>query len=133
MTIKRNFSSTLSIALLLFITQLILNGCAIQKKIVPVGKPSVSGPTGNLLLEAEQEMQYARYEKAEILAERALRIEPHNPGTWQLMGRIQSALNNYSEAIQFYNKSNSLAGNDMQLIKQNRIFIEAANKKMVKN
>ncbi len=130
--IKKNLLR-LPLALLLIGTLIMVNGCAVEKRTVPgVSPPSLPSPAENLLHEADEELQHRRYDKAEILAERALRMEPQNPIIWQLMGRIKHAMNNHSQAVQFYKKSNSMAGKNSELREQNMLYIEEAYRKMGK-
>ena len=71
-------------------------------------------------------MQKEDYKRAEMLLERALRVEPKNGWYWHAMGRVQYAQGSYAQAIQFCLKSNSMAGRDADLKRNNRLLLKKA-------
>jgi predicted Zn-dependent protease len=87
------------------------------------------GPAQAIFRDAEQAMQKGQYKQAEILLERALRIEPRNAWYWHAMGRVQYEQGSFDQAMQFCLKSNSLAGKDTDLKLQNRLLLEKVQKK----
>lgn len=82
-----------------------------------------TGPAKALYLNAEQALTRGEWEQAEMLIERALRIEPRNPHYWYTLARIKYAQGDSSQAIQLCRKSTSLAGGEPQLIELNSRLI----------
>ena len=72
-----------------------------------------------LLVSAEQQRSAGDPEAAENSLERALRIEPRNAMLWSRLADIRFAQSDYQQAIQLAAKSNTLAGSDEQLRRQN--------------
>jgi hypothetical protein len=85
-----------------------------------------TGPAKALYLNAEQALTRGEREQAEMLIERALRIEPRNPHYWHTLARIKFAQGDYPQAIQLCRKSTSLAGGEPQLIELNNRLIRQA-------
>jgi tetratricopeptide (TPR) repeat protein len=85
-----------------------------------------TGPAKALYLNAEQALARGEREQAEMLIERALRIEPRNPHYWHTLARIKYAQGDSSQAIQLCRKSTSLAGGEPQLIELNNRLIQQA-------
>jgi tetratricopeptide (TPR) repeat protein len=71
-------------------------------------------------------MGKGKYDRAEMLLNRALRIEPRNGWYWHAMGRAKFAGGAYEQAIQFCLKSNNLAGNDQELKRSNQALLQRA-------
>lgn len=124
------------VAGLLFAVNLLLHGCA---AITPVREPVVDKPsppvqegtaTGTLLASAQQAVQAGQFNRAEMTLERALRVEPRNARLWHEMARVKYGQEDYSQAVQFCLKANSLAGRDFALIKQNWLLMSRAYAKM---
>lgn len=88
-----------------------------------------TGPARTLYLDAEQALARGEREQAEMLVERALRIEPRNPHYWYTLARIKYAQGDYPQAIQLCRKSTSLAGGQPQLIELNSRLIRQAEAK----
>lgn len=92
--------------------------------------PPPAGRVGTLLLNANQAMQAGHFGRAELQLERALRLAPREPQLWQAMARLRFAQGNYAQAVQFCLKSNSLAGRNGALRRQNWLLLEKAYLKM---
>jgi Tfp pilus assembly protein PilF len=67
-----------------------------------------------------------QFSKAEMILERALRVEPRNARLWHEMAQVKYGQKEYGQAVQFCIKSNSLAGKDNGLIQQNWLLMEKA-------
>ncbi len=126
---------------LMFLAMVLLNGCAPIRPIPPPGpeispppppveyKP-VSGPAAALYLEADKALQAGRYDAAEMLLERALRIEPRNPHYWYTMAQLKYRQGRYPETVQFCLKAESLAGKNSPLAPRNRELLQQAQRAM---
>ena len=86
------------------------------------------GPAQSLFRDAEQAIRKGQFKRAEMLLERALRVEPRNGWYWHAMGRVQYEQGSFDQARQFCLKSNSLAGRDTDLKQQNRLLLEKVRK-----
>ena len=127
------------LAVLLFAVA-ILNGCAAPRKTaVPIpgaetpppaveSKP-VAGPAAALFHEAEEARQAGRLAEAEMLLERALRIEPRNPHYWHGLAQVKYRQEKYRETVQFCLKVESLAAKQPQLIARNKELLRQAKNK----
>lgn len=131
-----------------------LHGCAVQEPVKqPAGpaadssSPAASAPTpapepvalprresvpvpeegkaaGTLLANARQNVRAGKFNQAEMMLERALRLEPRNARLWHEMAQVKYGQKDYGQVIQFCIKSNSLAGKDYGLIRQNWLLME---------
>jgi tetratricopeptide (TPR) repeat protein len=99
-----------------------------EEVIGPELKPQ-KGPAHTLFREAEESIQKGDYKRAEILLERALRVEPRNGWYYHVMGRVRYAQGSYEQAIQFCLKSDSMAGGDSDLKRNNRLLLKKASGK----
>ena len=95
---------------------------------VPVPKEGKAAAT--LLVGARQNLRVGQFAKAEMMLERALRLEPRNARLWQEMGQVKYGQKDYRQAVQFCIKSKSLAGKDRALIRQNWLLMEKAYLKL---
>ena len=101
----------------------------VQKEVVaPELKPQ-KGPAHILYQNAALALQKGDSAQAEMLLERALRIEPRNGWYWNAMGRVKYAQGASAQAIQFWKKSNSLAGKDAELTGNNNLLLNKASGK----
>jgi Tfp pilus assembly protein PilF len=91
-----------------------------------VPAPQEGKAAGALLASARQQVRAGDFSQAEIILERALRVEPRNARLWHEMAQVKYAQQNYSQAVQFCIKSNSLAGKDYNLTQQNWLLMEKA-------
>ncbi len=72
-----------------------------------------------LFEEGQKHLRAGNLDKAEMIIERALRIEPNNGYYWYAMAEAKYRQNKHSQAAQFAYKSKSLAKGDPQLLKLN--------------
>ncbi len=73
-------------------------------------KAAQPGPAAGLYNEAEKALAAGRAGDAEILLERALRIEPRNPLYWYTLARAKFNQRLYAETIQLCRKVETLLG-----------------------
>jgi tetratricopeptide (TPR) repeat protein len=95
-----------------------------RRESVPVAEEGKAA--GALLAGARQQVRAGEFSQAEIMLERALRVEPRNARLWHEMAEVKYAQKDYGQAVQFCIKSNSLAGKDYNLIQQNWLLMEKA-------
>jgi len=76
---------------------------------------STRGPAYSLWLQAEQARAEKDFRRAEMLLERALRIEPVNGWYWYGMGRVQLEAGKKEKARQFLLKAKSCSTIDRDL------------------
>jgi len=120
--------------MILLVFSCVITSCAMQKRTgVPIfrGEPQEQvqlppGQTGILLANANEAMQAGQLDKAEMHLERALRLSPRDPQLWHGMARIRYEQGNYGQAVQFCLKSNSLAGKNGAIVRQNWLLAEQA-------
>ncbi|MFH2122242.1 MAG: tetratricopeptide repeat protein [Pseudomonadota bacterium] len=91
---------------------------------VPVAEEGKAA--GTLLAGARQNVRTGRFSQAEMMLERALRLEPRNARLWHEMAQVKYGQKDFGQVVQFCIKSNSLAGKDYGLIQQNRLLMEKA-------
>jgi Tfp pilus assembly protein PilF len=91
---------------------------------VPV--PDEGKAAGTLLASARQSLRSGQFNQAEMMLERALRVEPRNARLWHEMAQVKYSLKDYEQVVQLCKKSNSLAGKDYGLIQQNWQLMERA-------
>ncbi len=109
---------------------LLLNGCSVPKRTVYQPEPERDSPARTLLADAEQSLRTGKINQAEMHIERALRVDPGNGELWHFMATIKDKQGNYSQAVQFCLKSNSLAGANNSLTRRNWLLIENAYSRM---
>lgn len=102
--------------------QPIPQGAPEQKAALPLP----AGQTGVLLASANKSMEAKQFDKAEMQLERALRLAPRDPQLWHAMALVRFGQANYAQAVQFCLKSNSLAGKNRALLRQNWLLLEKA-------
>jgi tetratricopeptide (TPR) repeat protein len=95
-----------------------------SRESVPV--PAEGKAAGALLASARQNVRAGEFSQAEIILERALRVEPRNARLWHEMAQVKYSQKDYAQAVQFCIKSNSLAGKDYTLMQQNWLLMEKA-------
>lgn len=126
---------------LMLSAMVLLNGCAPVRPIPPpspeISQPPppveykpVTGPAAALYHEAEKALQAGRYDAAEMLLERALRIEPQNSHYWYTMAEVKYRQGRYPETVQFCLKAESLAGKKSPLAPRNRELLQQAQRAM---
>lgn len=152
-----SFRNTLSLCLLLLVGSLLFTSCAVQNErvqrppsVVTEGRviseepatpreekaveeetaPPPHGVAASLQKTAGESLSAGRFSQAEILVERALRLEPRNPELWHMMGRVKAGQNNPTQTVQFCLKSNSLAAGNPALTRRNWLLMEKAYQDM---
>lgn len=117
----------------------LVNGCAPLRPVVPIEQPPppppleykpVVGPAAALYGEAETALMAGRLVEAEMLLERALRIEPRNAHYWHSMAQVKFGRGQYAETVQFCRKAESLGARQPQLLARNRELLWQAQKAM---
>lgn len=88
----------------------------------------VTGKAAAIYNQAEKAMQAGNYPSAELLLERALRIEPRNGHYWYSLGLAKFRQKQYAQAVQFCLKAESLAGSQPGLIARNQVLLTHAKK-----
>ncbi len=88
--------------------------------------PEEGKAAGNLLASARKSLRSGQLNQAEMILERALRVEPRNARLWHEMAQVKYSLKDYEQVVQLCKKSNSLAGKDYGLIQQNWQLMEKA-------
>lgn len=91
-----------------------------KKPAVPASRAAVL----DLLAQSKSAIEQYKYDEAESLLKRALRIEPGNAWLWHNMAVIKFYQEDYQQAIQQAMKSNNLSKNNEQL--------DIANGKIIK-
>ena len=150
---RRRPSPPLPLLLLVF---LVLPSCAVQHPIqrpgtpvpierqgvpVPIERPEASvpiqpspsvqsGPAHSHYAKANEALASGHPDQAEMLLERALRIEPRNAQYWHLLAQSKYAQGDFGQTVQFCRKSESLAGNNNKLHQSNRSLLQQAYKKL---
>lgn len=94
----------------------------------PVEYKAITGKATGIYNEAEEALRAGRYSTAEMLLERALRIEPQNPHYWYTLGMAKYRQGKYPQAIQFCLKAESLAASQPGLLARNRELLTQAKK-----
>ena len=97
---------------------------SVSRESVPV--PEEGKAAATLLASARQNVRTGQFSQAEMMLERALRVEPRNARLWHEMAQVKFEQKDYGQAVQFCIKSNSLAGKDYDLIQQNWLLMEKA-------
>ncbi|MDD3814235.1 MAG: tetratricopeptide repeat protein [Desulfocapsaceae bacterium] len=95
-----------------------------NRESVPVAEEGKAA--GVLLASARQNVRDGQFSQAEMVLERALRLEPRNARLWHEMAQVKYGQKDYGQVVQFCIKSNSLAGKDYDLIQQNWLLMEKA-------
>lgn len=94
----------------------------------PVAAPAArpEGPAASLYLQADSALRSGDPRRAEILIERALRIDPGQALYWHTLGRAKYDQGAYAQAVQLFLKAESRMNGGGPLARSNRQFLEAA-------
>ena len=95
---------------------------------LPGPAPGQSAAVASLVQVAHADAASGRLVHAAASLERALRIEPRNPRLWQELARVRLSQGDYGQAESMAARSNSWAGNDVQLRAENWRLIAQARK-----
>ena len=87
------------------------------------------GPAHRLYTQAEAAMASGQLEQAEMLMERALRIEPRNALYWHTLAQVKYDKGEFEQTVQFCLKSENLARDNPELHNVNRNLMEQADKR----
>ncbi len=83
------------------------------------GQPSMSPVVRTLMTSAQNQRNAGNWDGAASSLERALRIEPRNAMLWGRLADVRYGQKAWRKAIQLAAKSNTLAGSDQMLRRQN--------------
>lgn len=149
-----------SLGLLLLAATILFSGCAVQQRVprpppARQGQPVITAPPGrppatpheeraveeepappphgvaaSLHQSADKALATGRLGQAEVLVERALRLEPRNPELWYMMARVKFGQNNPGQTIQFCLKANTLAAGNRALTRRNWLLMAKAYQAM---
>lgn len=130
----------------LLLVSLLLHGCGFrsasppstehyipsEKQIdeTPIPQAYSRGPAHTLYEDAQKSMSEGLFDKAVLILERAIRIEPGNPYYWYTMGKVKYRQGALPQAIQFCLKSKSLASGSLQLVRINDTLIQKAQQEL---
>jgi Flp pilus assembly protein TadD len=99
-------------------------GEAPDKIIYPA--PQTSPAVVDLLNQAHAAIQQGQMQRAEVLLERSVRIEPRNPSLWNYLAKVRLHQGHVQEAMDMAAKSNALTTNNNKLKADNwRIIAHA--------
>jgi predicted Zn-dependent protease len=101
-----------------------------EKVPPPVEYKPVTGPAATLYAEAQKANTEGRLADAEIVMERAIRIEPRNPFYWHYLAEIKYKKGDYRKAVQVCLKADTLAGPYPQLAARNKELMAKAKRAM---
>jgi Tfp pilus assembly protein PilF len=135
--------------LILLLLLLVLGGCASPAKksgqplpkaeppslVVPQEKEKTvqPGPAAGLHNEAEKALTAGRAGDAEMLLERALRIEPRNPLYWYTLARAKFNQRLYAETIELCRKVETLLGKGLGSLANRNKALQAQARIAVKS
>jgi len=88
-----------------------------QKTVLP--DKGTSSAVMSLLEQAREATRAGDYQRAEVLLERTVRIEPHNASLWHYLAKLRLHQGRYQEAIGLAKKSNNLARDNKTLLADN--------------
>lgn len=101
-----------------------------QEPVAPpiIEKPDIvqEGPGAPLYRKAKKYLEEGDYQQAELVLERALRIEPKNGYYWYTLAQAKFGQEQFGKTVQLCLKSKSLAGEDRKLIRLNEMLMERA-------
>jgi Tfp pilus assembly protein PilF len=87
--------------------------------------PLYSAAVRELLYQAQQQRQAGQLPEAVVTLERALGIEPRNPHVWNRLAHLRMEQGMATQAIDLATKSKTLAGGDIELLRDNWRLIVA--------
>lgn len=85
--------------------------------------PLQSAAVAGLLAQAQQQREAGQLPEAVVTLERALNIEPRNAHVWNMLAHLRMEQGMTAQAIDLATKSNTLAGPDMELLRDNWLLI----------
>ena len=103
-------------------------GEAPDKIIYPA--PQTSPAVVDLLNQAHAAIQQGQFQRADVLLERSVRIEPRNPSLWNYLAKLRLHQGHVQQAMDMAAKSNALTSNNNKLKADNwRIIAHARYQK----
>lgn len=96
---------------------------------LPQERP-VSPVVRNLIKKAQAQSASGNFDGAVNSLERALRIEPRNAKLWNRMADVRYSQKSWAKAVQLAAKSNTLAGEDKALRRENWYLMSNAHKNL---
>lgn len=75
-------------------------------------------------------MTRGNYGQAEMMLERAIKIEPRNAHYWYTMAEVKYSQGQYSQTVHLCSKSKSLAGKNSQLLQLNDTLTAKARQRL---
>lgn len=93
-------------------------------------EPVRPGPAHRLYTQAESARKAGQPGQAEMLIERALRIEPRNALYWHALAQVKYDQGQFAQTVQLCLKAESLARGNPELRHYNRILMELADRNL---
>jgi Tfp pilus assembly protein PilF len=110
----------LRLHIVLIIVAVITAGCSSS----PQQSANNSGPTEELLAQADTLQQHGDINNAIAQVERALRLQPRNAHAWHQLATLHLASGDLNKAEQFARRSNQFAAGNRQLIDANQRVLD---------
>ncbi len=98
---------------------LFLAGCSVLQPGAPQPEQTRNPAVTALVEKARGQAAAGQWDQASASLERALRIEPRNPGVWQELARVRLGQGQYLQAENMAAKSNAVAGGNRRLRAEN--------------
>lgn len=120
--------STCRIVFLYLFCTLLFQGCATYPPPVeyfpPPPEEQTETITAELISQATTQIEQGRLDLAAATLERGLRIAPKDALLWSQLAEVSLLQHHYHQAQALAEKSNSLAGNDTDILEKNQQIIE---------
>jgi len=84
----------------------------------PVMEESSTDPLSPLLQDIDKNIEQGKIERAEMLIERALRIDSERPSLWSSFAEIKFRQESYKESVTLAKKSNLLLGDNLDKLRK---------------
>jgi len=84
----------------------------------PVMEESSTDPLSPLLQDIDKNIEQGEIERAEMLIERALRIDSERPSLWSSFAEIKFRQESYKESVTLAKKSNLLLGDNLDKLRK---------------
>ena len=84
----------------------------------PVMEESSTDPLSPLLQDIDKNIEQGKIERAEMLIERALRIDSERPSLWSSFAEIKFRQESYKESVTLAKKSNLLLGDNRDKLRK---------------
>jgi len=100
----------------------------VPRPLPPQDRVIVSSVVRDLMKKAQNQRQSGDFDGAANSLERALRIEPRNAQIWSRLAGVRYSQESWKKAIQLAAKSNTLAGQNKTLRRENWYLMSNAHK-----